>query len=186
MPAEVHRHVDGRAHGHGHAHDRGHGHSHAHGPATYDRAFAIGIALNLVFVAVEAAAGIVANSLPLLADAGHHLGDALGLALAWGAAALARRRPTERRTYGFGRSSVLAALANAMILLVAVGAIGWESVWRLAHPAPVEGTLMIWVAAAGVAVNGATAALFVGGHRHDLNIRGAFLHMAADAAVSLG
>lgn len=172
---------------HGHAHDDAHrhAHSHGHGPPRHDAAFALGIALNLGFVAVEAVCGVLANSLALLADAGHNLGDVLGLALAWVAAGLARRRPTHRRTYGFGRSSVLAALVNAMVLLVSVGAIGWESIWRLRHPEPVEGTLMIWVAAAGVLVNGATAALFHRGH-HDLNIRGAFLHMAADAGVSAG
>jgi cobalt-zinc-cadmium efflux system protein len=169
-----------------HAHAHGHGHAHEHGAAGHDRAFAVAIALNLGFVAIEGGAGFLANSLALLADAGHNLGDVLGLALAWGAAALARRRPTRRRTYGFGRSSVLAALANAMVLLVAVGAIGWEAVWRLGHPAPVEGSLMIGVAAAGVVVNGATAVLFLKGRHHDLNLRGAFLHMAADAGVSLG
>jgi cobalt-zinc-cadmium efflux system protein len=170
-------------HAHGHAH--GHAHHH-HRPEAYDRVFALAIALNLAFVGVEGAAGFVANSLALVADAGHNLGDVLGLALAWGAAALARRRPTLRRTYGFGRSSVLAALVNAMILLIAVGAIGMEAVTRLARPAPVEGDMMIWVAAAGVLLNGTTAMLFMAGRKHDLNLRGAFLHMAADAGVSLG
>jgi cobalt-zinc-cadmium efflux system protein len=173
---------------HGHDH-RGHDHRGGgdhHGPPTHDRAFALGVALNLLFVGVEAVAGILANSLALLADAGHNLGDVLGLLLAWGAAWLARRRPTFRRTYGYGRSSILAAVLNAMILLIAVGGIAVEAVGRFFHPEPVAGGTVMIVAAIGIAVNGLTAFLFAAGHRHDLNIRGAFLHMLADAAVSAG
>jgi cobalt-zinc-cadmium efflux system protein len=174
-------------HGHdhyGHAHHDHGGHS--HGPATHDRAFALGVALNLLFVGGETVAGFLANSLALLADAGHNLGDVLGLLLAWGAAWLARRRPTFRRTYGYGRSSILAAVLNAMILLIAVGGIAVEAVNRFLHPEPVAGGTVMAVAALGIVVNGVTAWLFAAGHRHDLNIRGAFLHMAGDAAVSLG
>src|SRR5438270_6844395 len=128
-----------------------HAHSaHRHPSASYGRAFAIGIALNLGYVAAEAVLGIVAGSLALLADAGHNLGDVLGLALSWGAAMLGRRQPSGRFTYGFRSSSILAALANAIILLVVTGGIAWEGLWRLAHPAPVAGGLVAWVAAAGI------------------------------------
>jgi cobalt-zinc-cadmium efflux system protein len=144
------------------------------------------VVLNVGFVVVEAACGIWSGSLALLADAGHNLSDVLGLLLAWGALALSRRRPSPRRTYGLGRTSIMAALANGLILLVAVGAITWEAVGRLMHPAPVASTTVIVVAAFGVIINTATALLFWSGQRRDLNIRGAFLHMAADAAVSLG
>jgi len=169
------------------AHDHDHHHAHGrHTPASYDRAFAIGIALNLAYVAVEAAFGLVADSLALLADAGHNLSDVLGLALAWGAAWLARREPTPRRTYGLRRSSILAALANAMLLLVAIGAIAWEAVHRLQAPEPIATGIVFWVAAVGVLVNGGTALLFMRGRADDLNIRGAFLHMAADAGITVG
>jgi len=152
----------------------------------YSRAFAVGVALNLGFVLVEALFGWVANSLALLTDAGHNLSDVLGLLLAWGANALASRRPSVRRTYGFSRATILASLASGLLLLMAVGAIAWEAVHRLIQPAqPVGRTIMI-VALIGVVVNSATALLFVGGKDQDLNIRGAFLHMAADAAVSVG
>lgn len=161
-------------------------HNHDHGPAHYDRAFAIGIVLNLVFVALETVWGLKAHSLALLADAGHNLGDVLGLLLAWGASLLSRRRPTRRRTYGLRRSSILAALFNAMILLVAVGGIAWEALRRLGRPEPVQADLVIGVAAVGIVINTATALLFLAGRRRDLNLRGAFLHMAADAAVSGG
>jgi cobalt-zinc-cadmium efflux system protein len=171
------------AHHHHHHH---HNHAHHHGVHDYDRAFALGIALNLVFVVVEGGAGFIANSLALLADAGHNLSDVLGLLVAWGATYLARRRPTSRRTYGLGRSSVLAALVNAIVLLIAMGAIAWEAVSRLGTPTEVQGPIMIGVAAVGVVLNTATAALFARGRKGDLNIRGAFLHMAADAAVSAG
>ncbi|PWC56654.1 cation diffusion facilitator family transporter [Azospirillum sp. TSO22-1] len=180
------------AHGHRHpheGHDRGHSHGiggHHHGPVRHDRAFAIGTALNLGFVAVEAFYGVVANSVALLADAGHNLSDVLGLLLAWGAAWLTRRRPTQRHTYGFGSSSILASLLNAVVLLVAVGAIAWEAVGRLSHPEPVEGGVVMWVAAVGIAINTVTAWLFMGGKDADLNVKGAYLHMVADAGVSLG
>lgn len=159
---------------------------HHHASQNYGRAFAIGIALNTLFVAIELAAGIWAGSLALVADAGHNLSDVLGLLLAWGASYLVRRKPSGRRTYGLRRTSILAALGNAILLLVAIGAIAWEAVHRLAQPEAVASSAIIWVAAAGVVVNTLTALLFVGGHNHDLNVRGAFLHMAADAAVSLG
>ncbi|HEX5502947.1 MAG TPA: cation diffusion facilitator family transporter [Thermomicrobiales bacterium] len=173
------------AHQH-HGHHHGHEHGHSHAPANFGRAFAIGAALNLGFVAAEAVFGLLAGSLALVADAGHNLGDVLGLLLAWGATLLMRRRPTPRRTYGLRRSTILAALANAVILLVAVGAIAWEAILRLLHPAPVAERTVIVVALVGIAVNGVTTLLFMGGRHHDLNIRGAFLHMAADAGVSLG
>lgn len=169
----------GESGGHGH-------HHHAHGPANYNRAFAIGTALNLGFVLVEAAFGVIANSVALLADAGHNLSDVLALLLAWGAAWLTRRQPTSRHTYGFGSSSILASLINAMLLLVAVGAIAFEAVGRIFRPEPVAELTVIWVAAAGILVNGATAWMFMRGRERDINIRGAYLHMASDAAVSAG
>ena len=148
----------------------------------HDRAFAIGTALNIGFVAAEIVFGLAANSMALLADAAHNFGDVLGLLLGWGAAWLTRLPPTRRRTYGWGRSSILAALLNATILLIGVGAIGVEAVRRLLSPEPVaEGTVML-VAAAGIAVNGATALLFLRGRGDDINLRAQFLHMAADAA----
>ncbi|HEY1015925.1 MAG TPA: cation diffusion facilitator family transporter [Herpetosiphonaceae bacterium] len=163
-----------------------HGHGHSHGPASYGRAFAIGVGLNLTFVAVEFAYGRMANSLALIADAGHNLSDVLGLLFAWGAAVLARRQPSARRTYGLRRSSILAALLNAGLLLVAIGAIAWEAVRRFNQPGEVAGATVIVVALIGCAINTATALLFMGGRHGDLNVRGAFLHMAADAAISLG
>jgi cobalt-zinc-cadmium efflux system protein len=172
---------------HNHSHSN-HGHSHAghwHAPASFGRAFAIGVTLNLAFVAVEAGFGVWSGSLALLADAGHNLSDVLGLLLAWGASYLSGRLPTERRTYGLRRSTILAALLNAIILLLAVGGIAWEAMLRLFHPEPVAGVTVMVVAAVGFVINGFTAWLFMSGH-HDLNIRGAYLHMAADAAVSLG
>lgn len=162
------------------------GHSHAHGPANYNSAFAIGIALNLAFVAMEVIYGLRSNSLALVADAGHNFGDVLGLALAWVAALLALKGPTRRHTYGMRRSSILAALANAIFLLITVGAIAWEAIHRFQHPDVVNSETVIWVAALGIAVNVGTALLFVAGRKGDLNIRGAFLHMAADAGVSVG
>ena len=161
-------------------------HQHDHGPKDYSRAFGIGVALNLAYVVVEVVYGLIAHSLALVADAGHNLSDVLGLLLAWGATWLVRRRPTTRRSYGFRRSSVLAALFNAIFLLIAVGAIAWEAISRLSNPTSVAGTTVIWVAAFGIVVNGATALLFLSGQKGDVNIRGAFLHMAADAGVSLG
>jgi cobalt-zinc-cadmium efflux system protein len=163
-----------------------HSHSHSHGGADHGREFALGVGLNVVFVIVEAVFGLIAGSLALLADAGHNLSDVLGLLLAWGASILARRKPTIRRTYGLRRSSILAALLNAMLLLVAVGGICWEAIRRLITPEPPPGSAVIWVAAFGVVINTATALLFMRGREHDLNIRGAYLHMAADAGISLG
>ena len=162
-----------------------HDHHHHHGPANYNRAFAVGITLNVAYILVEAGAGFWVNSLALLADAGHNLSDVLGLLLAWGAHVLSRVRPTDRRTYGLRGSSILAALANGLLLLVVTGGIAWEAIQRFGSPAEVKGSTVIWVAAIGVVINLATAMLFVKG-QDDLNIRGAFLHMAADAAVSLG
>ena len=169
-----------------HDHGHSHGHNHSHAPADFGRAFAIGVALNTGFVIVEAVYGFLANSLALLADAGHNLGDVLGLLMAWGAAVLVKRRPTARHTYGMKRSSILASLFNAVLLLVAVGMILWEAVQRLVRPEPVAETTVIWVAAIGIAINTATALMFMRGGKDDINIRGAFLHMASDAAVSLG
>ncbi|HEY1582058.1 MAG TPA: cation diffusion facilitator family transporter [Chthoniobacterales bacterium] len=160
-------------------------HSHPH-QIDFGRAFAIGILLNTVFIGAEVTFGLLSDSLTLLADAGHNLSDVMGLLLAWGATNLGRREPTRRFTYGLRRTSVLAALANAILLLVSIGAIAWEALRRLREPAPVAGLTMIWVAAAGVLVNGVTAWMFAGGRKGDLNIRGAFLHMAADTAVSAG
>lgn len=161
--------------------------AHQHmGAQDYSRAFLLGVILNVAFVATEAIFGVRAHSLALLADAGHNLSDVLGLLLAWGASWLATHGPTHRRTYGLRRSTILAALLNAIFLLVAVGAIAWEALRHLREPSSVAGGTIIAVAAVGVAVNGVTASLFLSGRRHDLNIRGAFLHMAADAAVSLG
>jgi cobalt-zinc-cadmium efflux system protein len=165
-----------------------HDHSHAdcHGPPDFNRAFAVGVALNVGFVVCEAVFGIMADSMALLADAGHNLSDVLGLLLAWGASYLVRLQPTSRRTYGWRSSSIMAALINAVLLLVAVGGIATESVRRLLSPEPVAGKTVIVVALIGVVINTATALLFLSGRKHDLNIRGAFLHMAADAAVSAG
>lgn len=177
-----HEHED--EHDHAHHHHGGHGHSHV--PASFGRAFAIGTSLNLGYVVMQAGFGLYAHSLSLLADAGHNFSDVIGLVLAWWASRLVKTQPTARHTYGLGRSSILAALANAGFLLVAVGGISWEAMRRLAHPAPVEGVTIIWVAGLGVLVNAVTALLFMRGQKDDLNIRGAFLHMAADAVVSLG
>ncbi|MAA63683.1 MAG: cation transporter [Alteromonadaceae bacterium] len=173
----------GHSHGHSHA---GHSHGgHAHG-VTHNRAFAIGIILNLGFVVVEAVYGVMAESMALLADAGHNLSDVMGLALAWGAAWLAQRKATKWRTYGMKKSTILAALLNALILMVAVGGIAWESIRRFTEPQDVAGVTVIVVALVGVVINAATMMLFMAGQKEDLNIRGAFLHMAADAGVSVG
>ena len=164
-------------------------HAHAHGHTStspHGRAFFIAITLNTLFVALEFGYGFVANSTALMADAGHNLSDVLGLLLAWAATVLARKAPDARFTYGLRSSSILAALANAVLLLVACGAIGWEAAQRLLQPPAVAGLTVIWVAAAGIVVNGVSALLFMKGSQHDINIRGAYLHMAADAAVSLG
>jgi cobalt-zinc-cadmium efflux system protein len=164
----------------------GHAHGHSHAPRDFGFAFALGTALNLGFVAIEVVFGIVANSTALLADAGHNLSDVIGLLVAWGAALLAKRPATERFTYGLRGTSILAALANALLLMLACGAIAWEAVGRFAHPKPVEGMTVIVVAAIGILVNGFTAWLFMAGRKSDLNIRGAYLHMVADAGVSFG
>lgn len=174
---------------HDHEHDYGNGNAgrgHCHAPASFGTAFAIGTALNLAFVVIEGVYGYLAGSMALLADAGHNLSDVLGLLIAWGAATLATRRPSARYTYGLRSSSILAALLNAVLLLVAIALIGIEAVRRFAEPAPVAGTTVMIVAAIGILVNGATAWLFAKGRKGDLNVRGAFLHMAADAAVSAG
>jgi len=162
-----------------------HGHNHNHGAPASSRTFAIGIGLNVLFVIVEVAYGIRAHSLALLSDAGHNLGDVLGLGLSWGAVILAQRPPSERHTYGMRRASILASLGNAILLLIAVGGISWEAVQRLARPHAVEGMTMVGVAAIGVVVNGMAALLFMSGRHHDLNVRSAFLHMLSDAAVSV-
>jgi cobalt-zinc-cadmium efflux system protein len=162
------------------------GHEHNHAPANYGRAFAIGIVLNLGFVILEVIYGRLANSLALVADAGHNLSDVLGLALAWGAMVLARRSPTLKRTYGFRRSSILAALINAAVLLISVGAIAWEAVSRLRNPNLVEEITVIWVAAIGILINAGTALMFMSGRKGDLNIRGAFIHLASDAVITFG
>lgn len=177
-----HRHHDDH-HGHSSAHHHGHHHT---PPANFGNAFMLAIALNIVFVVVEFSYGLIAHSTALIADAGHNLSDVLGLALAWGATILARRQPSERYTYGLRSSSILAALGNAMLLLFACGAIAWEAMQRFAMPANVSGLTVSVVAAIGILVNGASALLFISGSKHDLNIRGAYLHMVADAVVSLG
>lgn len=179
---------DHHGHGHDHAHGHGHGHGHHHhiAPDGNNRAFALAIGLNTIFVAIEFTYGFLANSTALMADAGHNLSDVLGLVLAWGAAMLARSATTRRYTYGLRSSSILAAVLNALLLMLACGAIGWEAVHRLSNPAPVAGLTVSVVAAIGVAVNGVSAWLFMAGSKDDLNIRGAYQHMAADAAISLG
>ena len=164
------------------SHDCGH----SHAPADFARAFAIGVALNGAYIAFEVCYGLVGHSLALLADAGHNLGDVLGLLLAWGASAMSRSRPTKRRTYGLRGSSILAALFNAIFLLISVGAIAWEAIRRFGQPEPVSGRIVIGVAFLGIIVNTITALMFAAGRKGDLNIRGAFLHMAADAAISAG
>ncbi len=174
---------------HGHGHDDDHGHSHAghsHAPASFGTAFAVGVALNIGFVAIEAVYGVLADSVALLADAGHNLGDVLGLLLAWAAVWLARRQPSRRHTYGLRRSTVLASLANAVALLVGAGALGWEALSRFAAPRPAEAETVMIVAAIGIVINTATALMFARGRKDDLNVRGAYLHMMADAAVSAG
>lgn len=182
-PTEAHGHAHGHDHDHGHNHSQG-GHHH-HVPKDFGRAFAIGVVLNTGFVAVEVAAGLWYGSLALLADAGHNLSDVMSLLLAWGAVALAKRQPSGRRTYGLRKATILASLANAILLLVAVGAIISEAIRRFADPTPVAAAPVMIVAGIGVIINTVTALMFMGGAKGDLNIRGAFLHMAADAAVSL-
>jgi cobalt-zinc-cadmium efflux system protein len=173
---------------HHHSHGHGHGHHHHHHPAPGDngRAFGIAIGLNTAFVAIEFIYGFIANSTALMADAGHNLSDVLGLGLAWGAALLTKSAPTRRFTYGMRGTTILAALANALLLMVACGAIAWEAVHRFAHPEPVAGTTVSIVALVGVLINGFSAWLFVAGSKDDINVRGAYQHMAADALLSLG
>jgi len=175
--SHVHDHDHGQAHGPG---------GHVHAPARFGAAFAVGIGLNTAFVIIEAFYGYLSNSMALVADAGHNLSDVLGLIVAWFAIVLARRPPSRRYTYGLRGSSILAALFNAVFLLVAVGAIGWEAILRLFNPSPVASITVLVVAAIGIVINGFTAWLFASGSKSDINIRGAYLHMAADAAVSLG
>jgi cobalt-zinc-cadmium efflux system protein len=180
---EGHAHHD---HSHGHTHSHGPGQAHHHAPASFDRAFAIGVGLNVAFIVAEVVFGIRAHSLALTADAGHNLGDVLGLVLAWAGTVLARRGPTPRRTYGMRRFSILAAIANAGILLIAVGAIAVEAVDRLRHPEPIASGVVAAVAAFGIVINFGTAMAFMRGRHDDLNIRGAYVHMLGDAAASAG
>src|SRR5271154_6850121 len=168
-----------------HAHDHAEAHGHGHAPASFGRAFAIGVALNLGFVIVEAVFGILSNSVALLADAGHNVGDVLALAVGWLASELVKRTPTARFTYGLRGSSILAALFNAVFLLVIVGAVSWEAIRRLGAPEPVAGKTVMIVAAIGIVVNAVSAWMFAGG-KGDINVRGAFVHMASDAVVSAG
>jgi cobalt-zinc-cadmium efflux system protein len=163
-----------------------HEHHHDHAPKDFGRAFFLGIVLNTGFVAAEVIYGISANSLALIADAGHNLSDVLGLLLAWGASALVKRAPSSRFTYGLRSTSILAALINAVLLMVVTGGIAWEAISRFRDPSEVQGLTVIAVAAVGVAINLGTALLFMAGRKGDLNIRAAFLHMAGDAAISLG
>jgi cobalt-zinc-cadmium efflux system protein len=163
-----------------------HKHDSSHAAPNFSRAFAIGVALNLGYVLVQVVFGIFGHSLALIADAGHNFGDVLGLMLAWGASYLAKRPSTVRRTYGWRRTSIMAALFNAIFLLVAVGAITWEAARRFGHHEAVDANIVIWVATVGIVLNGFTAWLFRSGRKTDLNIRGAFMHMGADAAVSAG
>lgn len=188
VPDEQHDHDHGHDHGQKHKHDHAHGLSgHSHAPVSFGRAFAIGIALNTAFVLIEAGYGFFANSVALLSDAGHNLSDVLSLIVAWIAAILAARPPKGRYTYGLRSSSILAALFNAVFLLVAIGALSWEAIYRLiAGGEHVAGRTVIVVAAVGILVNGITAWLFSSGAKDDLNIRGAYLHMLADALVSVG
>ena len=188
-----HQHACGHDHGPGHDHEHDHGHAHDHGglghvhaPADFGRAFAIGIVLNIAFVVIEIGFGITANSMALIADAGHNLSDVLALIVAWIADRATRRAPSPRFTYGLAGSSIMAALFNAVFLMLAVGAIAFEAVQRLLSPEPVSGMTMIVVAGVGIAVNGITAWLFAGGAKGDLNIRGAYLHMLTDALISAG
>ena len=173
-------------HSHTHSEDHANGHGHSHAPADFGRAFLIGIILNTGFVVIEAVYGWISGSMALIADAGHNLSDVLSLILAWGASVAAKRPPSGRFTYGYKSSTILAALANAALLLIAIGAITYETLNRMAEPAPVQGMTMIVVAGIGIAINTGTALMFLRGRHHDINVRGAFLHMAADAAISLG
>jgi cobalt-zinc-cadmium efflux system protein len=161
-------------------------HHHHHAPPDYNRAFAAGVVLNVGFVIVEVVFGVLSDSLALLTDAGHNLSDVMGLLLAWGAAVLAKKRPSPRRTYGYSRATIIASVFSGLLLMGAVDAIGWEAIGRLVDPPQPAGKTIMIVAAIGVVINTMTALFFLSGKDHDLNIRGAFLHMAADAVVSLG
>ena len=178
--------------GHDHSHHGRHdhsqhgGHGHVDAPASFGKAFAIGIALNAGFVVLEVVYGLLGNSVALLADAGHNMSDVLGLGVAWSAAVLSKRAPTHRFTYGLGGTSILAALFNAAFLLVVIGGLSWEAIGRFWNPQPAAGKTMMIVAAVGILINGVCAWLFASGRKGDLNIRGAFMHMAADALVSVG
>lgn len=185
---DAHNHAEQNHDTHDHNDHSGHSHGsgHAHAPASFGSAFAIGIALNTGFVVVEAAYGIISNSVALLADAGHNLSDVLGLAVAWLASILVKRAPSPRFTYGLRGSSILAALFNAVFLLVAVGAIAWEAIQRFGSPEPIAGKTVMIIATIGILINGITAWLFASGAKDDINLRGAFLHMASDALVSAG
>jgi cobalt-zinc-cadmium efflux system protein len=171
---------------HDHDHHAGHDHGHSHAPTSFGRVFAIGVTLNLVIVAAELVFGYLANSLSLISDAAHNFTDVVGLLLAWGGAWLAARQPTARYTYGFRRASILAALGNAALLLIATGGILIEALHRFQDPQPVATGTVMAVATLGILVNGATAVMFMSGRKDDLNIRGAFLHMVGDAGISVG
>ncbi|WP_438381646.1 cation diffusion facilitator family transporter [Asaia sp. BMEF1] len=172
-------------HDHGHSHGHHHGHGHVHEPASYGAAFLIGVTLNVAYIVAETIWGLMAHSLSLLSDAGHNLSDVLGLGAAWLAHSLAKRAPSTRFTYGLKRSTILSALSNAVLLLLVTGGIVWEAITRLLDPGEVAGRVVMLVALGGIVVNGATALLFMRGGKDDLNLRGAFLHMAADAVMSL-
>lgn len=185
MPHDAHSHA-GHSHGHGH-HGHAHGHGHDHGPVdTGDWRYLVGLSVNLVFVIVEFTAGAISGSTALMADAGHNLSDVLGLAMAGGAAWLSRRQARGSLTYGYRKGTVLAALANALLLILACGWIGWEAIERFLHPQPVASGIIMVVAGIGFVINLGTALLFLKDQHKDLNVRGAYLHMMADAAVSIG
>ncbi len=190
MHDQMHDHArdgtQGHAPDHDHVHGHVHGQGHGHAPRDFGKAFLVGIILNTAFVAIEAAYGFLSGSMALIADAGHNLTDVLGLLIAWSASLAARRPPTARFTYGLRKTSILSALVNGFLTLLAAGAIAVEAVQRLFSPEPVAAATIVVVAAIGTAINGFTAWLFMGGREADLNVRGAYLHMAADAAVSLG
>jgi cobalt-zinc-cadmium efflux system protein len=184
---EKSEHQHGEEHHHDEEHEHaGHAHGHQHAPVDFSGRFVLGIVLNVGFVAVEAFIGLLSHSLSLLADAGHNLSDVLGLVLSWVALLLSRRIPSARHTYGWRRSSILAALLNALLLLVALGAIVWEAIQRIQRPEPIQGWTIALVSLVGIVVNGGTALLFLSGSKSDINVRSAFLHMAADAVTSLG
>jgi cobalt-zinc-cadmium efflux system protein len=181
---EEHDHGHSDHHNHDHGHSHGMGHSHA--PKDFNRAFAVGVFLNFALVVAQVVYGLIAHSLALVADAGHNFADVLGLLLAWWAMKLAKSVPTKKHTYGLRSASILAALTNAILLLVTMGAVAWEALQRLRQPEQVDGRVVIWVSVAAILVNGISALLFFSGRKGDLNIRGAFLHLAADAGIALG